>query len=239
MLISIVNHSTISDSDVHSVIRAINRQIAEDFEPYWHFGGQLKLEGKSEKTPGTTSLVDLRGEAILYLWDGADIEDALGYHDANARGIPYGFVFTELSKELGEAWSVTLSHEALELIGDAQVNTYARGPHPADRRQQVFHWWEMCDAVQAESYEIDGVPVSNFVLPLYFSRNEEPGSRNDFLNRSGVRSFGVAPGGYIGFYNPKTQKDETYSAPGDATARRRQSVKSRAGAVRRASRYQR
>ena len=41
----------------------------------------------------------------------------------------------------------------------------------------------MCDAVQAESYTIDEVEVSNFVLPLYFTGGEELGG-NDFLGRA-------------------------------------------------------
>jgi hypothetical protein len=48
----------------------------------------------------------------------------------------------------------------------------------------VFHWFEMCDAVQSETYVIDGQSVSNFVLPLYFTASHERGSRNDFLVRS-------------------------------------------------------
>jgi hypothetical protein len=55
---------------------------------------------------------------------------ALGYHDRNFSGIPFGFVFTELSREIGENWSVTLSHEALELIADPEVNLLVMGPHP-------------------------------------------------------------------------------------------------------------
>jgi hypothetical protein len=37
MLISIVNLSrgALPDEDLQRVIRAVNRQIAEDFEPYW------------------------------------------------------------------------------------------------------------------------------------------------------------------------------------------------------------
>src|SRR5207244_13483369 len=46
------------------------------------------------------------------------------------------------------------------------------------------HWYEMCDAVQDESYEIDGVAVSNFVLPLYFTGGNEKGGRNDFLGKT-------------------------------------------------------
>ena len=45
----------------------------------------------------------MRGDAVIYLWDKVDVEDALGYHERNHRGIPFGFVFTELSKKLGGA----------------------------------------------------------------------------------------------------------------------------------------
>jgi len=171
MIISIINHTNgkISDEELQGAIRAINRQIREDFEPYWHIGAELRLEGRSGKTPSKQSLADMRGDAVLYLWDSVDVEDALGYHDLTNGSVPYGFVFTELAKELKEDWTVTLSHEALELIGDSEVNLLVQGPHPVDVKRTVFHWYEMCDAVQAESYDIDGVKVSNFVLPLYFT----------------------------------------------------------------------
>ena len=40
MLISVVNvtSGTIADADIQTVLRAVNRQIAEDFLPYWGFG---------------------------------------------------------------------------------------------------------------------------------------------------------------------------------------------------------
>jgi hypothetical protein len=96
----------------------------------------------------------MRGDAVLYVWDHIDIDDALGYHDKNDRGIPFGFVFLDLATDLEEPWTVTLSHEALELIGDPETNLFAVGPHPKDRRRHVFHWYEMCDAVQDERYLI-------------------------------------------------------------------------------------
>src|SRR5262245_32428194 len=203
MIITVINHTTMQDQDVQATLRAVNRQLEEDFEPYWSFGGSLRLEGPAGARPDSNTTAELRGDAVIYLWDEADVDGALGYHDRNNRGIPYGFVFTEVSRELGEPWSVTLSHEALELVGDPQVNLLVKGPHPNPSEQrEVFHWFEMCDAVQAETYEIDGVAVSNFVLPLYFTGEAEPGSRNDFLGtrhgKATLRSFGVNPGGYIG-----------------------------------------
>lgn len=234
MIITIINRSSggLTDQAVQQVIRAINRQIREDFEPYWSFGAQLRLEGRSGKRAGVQSLPDMRGDAIIYLQDQVNVDDALGYHDKNNRGIAYGFVFTELSRKLGESWSVTLPHEALELLGDAQGNLLVKGPDPRDRRRHVFHWFEMCDAVQAETYSIDGVEVSNFVLPLYFTPDEQRGGRNDFLgtlNRGGetLASFSVNPGGYIGFYDPRVGKDVQFDA--DELAQRRRAIKARAG----------
>jgi len=245
MIISVVNHTNgqISDEDLQIVVRAINRQITQDFEPYWSLGATLRLEGRSEKKPGKLSLPDLRGDAILYLWSETDVEGALGYHDQNASGIPYGFVFTALSKKLGEPWSVTLSHEAMELIGDPEVNLLVMGPSPKNPSKIVFHWYEMSDAVQNESYEIDGIAVSNFVLPLYFTDNDEVGARNDFLGRSykgkTLGSFGVNPGGYIGYYDPELNDHTTFSRSGDAVAQKRLKIKGEARAARRSIRYKR
>ena len=50
-----------------------------------------------------------------------------------------------------------------------------KGPHPEEDRD-VYHWFEMCDAVQNESDAIDGIKVSNFVRRLYFTRDWEPKS---------------------------------------------------------------
>lgn len=243
MLISLINHTNgrLSDEQVQTAIRAINRQISEDFEPYWSMGAHVRLEGPSTEKPDTMTIADMRGEAIIYLWDEVNVEDALGYHDANHRGIPFGFVFTELSAQLGENWTVTLSHEVLELIADPEVNLLVKGPHPAQLNKDVFHWYEMCDAVQTETYAIDGVEVSNFVLPLYFTSSEETGGRNDFLGKSHdgktLRSFGVNPGGYVGFYNPQSDKHETYSRSGDTRAEMRFQAKAKARGARRSVRY--
>lgn len=228
MIISVVNMAGIPDAEMQRVIRAVNRQIHEDFMPYWSLGATLRLEGRSQAVPDKLGLADMRGDAMLYVWDQVDVPNALGYHDANARGIPYGFVFTQLAVQLGEKWTTTFSHEALELLADPLVNLLVAGPHPKEDRT-VFHWYEMSDAVQDETYSLDGVEVSNFVLPLYFTPNAEPGSRNDFLGTltagQALPSFGINPGGYIGFFDPVTSKHVTYSMAGDERAHQRLRVK--------------
>jgi hypothetical protein len=224
MFISIVNLTMgkLQDEELQEALRAINRQIGEDFEPYWSFGARLRLEGVIGSAPRKQTLSEMRGDALIYVWDRTDDEEAMGYHDRNNAGIPFGIVSLEESEKAGEAWTVTLSHEALELLGDPQANLLVRGPHPGDRRRLVFHWFEMCDAVQAEHYVIDGVKVANFVLPSYFTRSNEPGSRNDFLGRLGdggvLPSFGISPGGYVGFFDPAIPGDDQYWYPDDKAA---------------------
>src|SRR6185503_3933396 len=79
MLISVVNHTKgkLSDEQVQEGIRAVNRQIAHDFKPHWDFGAELRLEGAIGVAPDGEKLPELRGDAVIYLWDEVDVDDAL------------------------------------------------------------------------------------------------------------------------------------------------------------------
>jgi hypothetical protein len=243
MMISVVNRTggAVSDEELLRVIRAVNRQVRDDFEPSWGMGATLRLEGETGRRWSPDDLVELRGDAILFLEKLVPTSDVDGYHEANVAGIPYGVVQVDLAAELEEPWSVTFSHEVLELIADPQSNLLVAGPEPGPGRRRVLFWYEVCDAVQAETYEIDGVGVSNFVLPLYFTEGHEIGGRNDFLGRRHgkhpLRSFGVNPGGYVGYTLPATGKTVIYEADEAATKRRR--VKGKAKLTRRSTRYAR
>lgn len=233
MIVSVINMSegAVADAPLLRAIRAVNRQLREDFEPYWGFGAELRLEGKTGRSKRFDA-ADMRGDAILYLRGVASIRDAEGFHEQHFSGIPYGFVFLELSQALKEDWTITLSHEALEIVADPEANLLVQGPHPVKAKAQVFHWFEMCDAVQSENYSIDEVRVSNFVLPLYFTASAERGGRNDFLGTKVrgkmLRSFGVNPGGYIGYFDPRLGSSgdhDTFELAGDEVALLRQRVK--------------
>jgi hypothetical protein len=219
MLISIVNRTgTLVDAEVQRAVRAINRQLAEDFEPHWQFGARLRLDSAGERPPRTTGrsmmkqLPDRRGDAVVYLVDHATVADAEGYHDRNGGDVPCGFVFLETCEACGDPWTMTLSHEVIELVGDPLNNLTVQGPHPHDHRHLVFHTFELCDPVQNEHYEIDGVVVSNFVLPGWFTRGDPAGARNDFLGRptagDELPSFTMAPGGYLCFWDPARDGDK-------------------------------
>jgi hypothetical protein len=233
MIISVINRSkTLKDTEVQETIRAVNRQIKEDFEPYWGFGGTLRLEGPTGKRLRFNSSADMRGDAVMYIVDGVNKLEADGWHDKNARDIPYGMVFLGMCARVDEKWSLTFSHEVLELLGDPMQNMMVEGNDPKDRRRRVYHQFEMCDAVQTEVYTIDGIEVSNFVLPSYFSLGEQEGRRNDFLGtvtpNGTLKSFGTNPGGYVNMMDPKKGKWGIYMHPDDEVAKKRHKAKAAA-----------
>lgn len=80
MNISVINitHGLLSNKEIQTAIRAINRQISEDFAPpYWNVSGTLRLEGSSTPQPDKRNLHDMRGDAVLYIRDESDVPNAL------------------------------------------------------------------------------------------------------------------------------------------------------------------
>ncbi len=201
--ISIINFSTeLSDQEVQDAIRAMNRQVVEDFLPVWGGGRILRLHASAFDPADEATLAEdpVRGESVIYLIDEGTLAGALGFHALNTSGIPFGFVFTDFIND----WTVTLSHEVLELIIDPTANIFVPGPDPRDPgngQKFVWHTYEVCDAVERTSYAIDGIRVSNFLTPAYFSVGDERGTRNDFLG-IGVTSFGATPGSHLAFFDP-------------------------------------
>lgn len=199
--IAVINFSSIPDTKAQEVIRAVNRQVMEDFMPIWGSGYRCKLHA-SPFEPAAPNVIredPVQAEAVVYLVDQASIPGALGYHDLNNSEVPVGFVFTDLGD-----WTVTFSHEVLELIVDPTVNILVPGPDPREPENPdawLLHTYEVCDAVERTEYVIDGVTVSNFVTPMYFAEGNAPGTRNDFLG-VGVDSFGVTPGSHLGTVDP-------------------------------------
>lgn len=219
--ISIINFSSVDDRTAGEAVRAVNRQVTEDFMSIWGHGWLLRLDAPAFEPTGDVDDLDdavpepVQADAVIYLVDESTVAGALGYHSINSEELPVGFVFTDLIPE----WSVTLSHEVLELIADPTVNIFAPGPSPdpADGGKTVLHTYEVCDAVERFSYEIDGVLVSDFVTPWYFSIPEGLGTRNDFLGLD-VPSFGLLGGCHIAYFDLDAGSFKTFNAREDGRA---------------------
>ncbi len=109
--------------------------------------------------------------------DNPDQAGALGYHELTSRGTPLGKVFAGLDLRSGVSWTVTLSHELLEMLADPWINWCAQGT------DGKIYALEVCDAVESDKlgYEIDGVMVSDFITPAWFEPTRA--DRVDFKRR--------------------------------------------------------
>src|SRR5882724_9792629 len=85
-----------------------------------------------------------------------DTPGALGFHD-DVNGVVFARV-----KYQGEETSVTLSHEVLEEMGDPACDLYLS---LGDGREQAG---EACDRVEGDTYSVDGVHLSNYLLLAAF-----------------------------------------------------------------------
>lgn len=196
----------ISDAHFAAALHSVQRQIDQDFTPLWSMTAIVRMTYAPVRKKPNPELNT--ADFVLYVADpSVDPEtskDADGYHAANHAGVPYGFVFVDPSPKAIERWTVTLSHEVLESIADPDANLAVVAPHPRIPRRRVLLDYEICDPVQGDTYLIDGLSVSNFVLPAYFAdADRKVSTRNDYLNK-GVERFGLRTGGYISFVDLKT-----------------------------------
>ena len=190
--IAVINESTIvPDAAMPAVVAALQKQVEEHFWPAWGLDAELELVRKGRApAPGAWQLVIL---------DDSDQADALGYHETTAAGLPLGKCFARTTSEDGGAWTVTASHELLEMIADPEINLTVF-VQDGDTSGKLYPY-EVCDAVENVTYMIDGVEVSDFVLPSYFepgTAGAKPAAPFDFLKQLTQPLPALLPGGYIG-----------------------------------------
>jgi len=136
-------------------------------------------------------------EWVIGLLSKADQPDALGYHDETPNGKPLIKVFPLLlDAQDPDGLSVTISHEVCEALADPN------GARAAQSRDGKFWAYEVCDAVEATSYLIDGIKVSNFVLPPYFEPVKKlTGLKLDWMGLC-KHPLEILPGGYGQWFDP-------------------------------------
>jgi hypothetical protein len=189
--VAILNASTVlTDAQLAPVVAACAKQVLNDFGPVWGIAANVTFVPKGSQPPA--------GAWQLVVLDDSDQAGALGYHDLTKDGLPMGKVFarTDLNNHL--SWSVTISHELLEMLGDPDISltVFDQTTNTAG----VLYAYESCDACEDDryGYEIDGVLVSDFVTRSWFT----PGlpAPYDFKGHI-TKALDILPGGYIGVFN--------------------------------------
>lgn len=172
----------VSTDTLTAAAEAVTIQAREHLAPAWDVGEGLVIElvGKDQRaSPKAWWMVVL---------DTPDVADALGYHDATSEGLPLGKVFAQPTLDAGQEISGVISHEVLEALVDPLVNEWAYDDTGA------FYALESSDAVQGQDYTINGVLVSNFVLPSFFHKADRT-PPYDHLGKV-ARPFQTTRGGY-------------------------------------------
>lgn len=192
--IVIQNLSTVvSDVAVRNAVAALQIQLDRDWLPQWGTTANLLFYTRTQTIPANYW--------PLYIQDTADISGALGYHTETASGRPFGRVFVKTAAQYGYNWTVTLSHELLEMMADPFVNLTVFSQ--TSNKTGKLYAFEVCDAVEADAYGylINGVLVSDFVYPSWFDPYQRaPGTKYDQMNRVRV-PFQILPGGYMPVFN--------------------------------------
>lgn len=169
---------------------ALLAQVNRDVAPAPPFGYGLSCFVHASQAPQPF-------EWQIGLFTDPDQPGALGYHDETPSGLPLAKVFPFLDPS--QPWTVTASHELVETLVDPLICKVAQSP--IDGKMWAY---EPCDAVEQDTYEINGVTVSNFVLPPYF---ETPRQWQKLkLDHLGLvkRPLELRPGGYGQFFEPGT-----------------------------------
>ena len=174
--IAIVNRSEqLGNEEVWRAASSINRQLQRDFKPIW--GGRntwVEFDPEPEGRDWTLIIVDE-----------PTVDGAAGWHSIDDRG----HVVSEVAVNTGLPWTAIVSHEVLEMVANEAVNKVAQ-----NYRDGMWYPLEVCDPVQSELYEIEGVWVSDFVLPEWFAMDLR--APKTAFKTMGLKPFQVAKGGY-------------------------------------------
>lgn len=117
-----------------------------------------------------------------------DVQGALGYHDVDPNGLPYGRIFPSVCAQAHVTVESVFSHEVIEADVDPFANDWSDMGTSC-----VAH--EASDPVQNSSYEINGIEVSNFVTRLWFDSQAKSGTF-DYLKHL-THPLQVETGGYL------------------------------------------
>ncbi|WP_440964025.1 hypothetical protein ACL58G_29435 [Massilia sp. GER05] len=195
--VTIANLGGIDDATLQRTVAAIQLQVDQHLVPEWRCPGILTARRMAHSdvaasVAGTT-------DAVIYLANQANdpltgLEPIVGIHRDAGQDKPYGFVYLDKCAEYKEDWSVTLSHEVLELLVDPtavltvddQSGVVARGTKVA---------LEVCDPVQGTPYKIGDICVANFVNRAFFGML---GQSKD-MNYRGIpqKPYMPLPDGYV------------------------------------------
>ena len=189
---------------------AVQKQITRDFTPFWGLSATVDAFDDLESVPSdyhhvvlftdpddlTAELEPRIGERYAAeLIDDFERDRLTGLHLNTFTRQPFALV------QASDVWSVTLSHEIIEMIIDPFGNRLIAAAHPRDPDVRVKYLLEVCDPCQAVWYPVNGVPLSDFYTPRYLDPVGVGTSRYSFTGAI-ERPQQILEGGYVSWIDP-------------------------------------
>lgn len=185
-LINQVNEGAVPRETLDQYRDALQQQVDDHFAPAWNVRADISVLAAGDLIPPDTlplNIVDsLTGRAGVHT-------DYQGQPSAEAVN--------------DDQLSITLSHELLEMLADPSGTRFIQAVDldPYSGRQQVNYLVEVCDPCATFSYDIDGVPVSDFVLPSFYDPFAADEADLDFAHFL-TRPLSVPLGCSISWFDP-------------------------------------
>src|SRR5215468_8117983 len=154
--VALVTETTqISFSELTKVSAALQKQASRDLAPNWNVKATVDAFDKLEDVP--------IGYWPVLVMENINTPGAAGIHE-DKEGQPFALV------EFSAGWSLTASHETLEMLVDPFGNRLVAGQSPKPGQGRVEFLVEVCDPSEAAAfaYTINGITVSDFYSPAYF-----------------------------------------------------------------------
>ena len=175
-------------ADVARVAAALQRQATRDFEPIWNVRATLDAFPELEDVP--------IGYWPMIVRDDIGFEGAAGIH-LDKHGQPFALI------TYGTSWSLTASHEMLEMLADPFGSRLVPGRSPKRRQGRVEFLVEVCDPSEAArfGYTVNDILVSDFYTPRFFDPVRSDGVRYSFTGAI-ERPRHILRGGYLSWHDP-------------------------------------
>jgi hypothetical protein len=168
-------------------------QIMRDFVPFWQLGASVSA---------VASLEDVEFGAWPIIISRRFSGPTEGFHVNPTGNLPTAYVRLDDSPR----WTLTTSHEALEMLADPGCHRTFNAPSIDSRHrgEQVSYVVEVCDPVQNVPYTMEnGALVSDFVTPSYYFAAP---ATMPFAGRAKLPGpLAVAPGGYLTYFDSAQQ----------------------------------
>jgi hypothetical protein len=173
-------------AELSAVAAAVQKQVTRDFGPIWGVQGNVAAFARLEDVPLDYWPVIIK--------ETLERPGAAGYHE-DSSGEPTALVLAT------DDWSITASHETLELLADPWGRHLVAGESPSHSGNRVKFLVEVCDPCSNASYTVNGIAVSDFYTPHFFDPVATSGVRYSYAGSLGEPRH-VLKGGYLSWYDP-------------------------------------